>query len=185
MLKYLTGTALGAAMAFAFAAFNVEPPPILKAPARLKANIVATAVEGQLYDLDGDLAARERALEVYLKNRARDAVKLDGEAGHPFLTLLVRARARHEALELLAGWSAYDKVLAQPALRATLEHKYGSEDSDELKRVMLLEALDRKPLLKSWLAKTTVAATAENLRGLLRQAAAPLDEPIVSATNER
>jgi len=185
MLKYLTGTALGAALALGFAAFNLEPPAIMKAPAKLKADLIVSAIEGELYNLDGDLAARERAFEIYLKNRPRDAVKLDSEAGHPFLTLLVRAQARREAIQLLARWNAYETVLTQPALKAELERKHRTTNATALKQAMLLEALAGKSVLNAWLKKTAIPATPENLHGLLEDAAAPLDVPLANVMNER
>ena len=109
-----------------------------------------SAIEGQLYDVEGDMGARERALEIYFKSRPRDAVKLDAAAGHPFLTLLTHAQVQSEAAELLARWDAYDIVLAQPSLRAELQRKHQTTDALGLKQAMLFEAVDSKPLLKAW-----------------------------------
>jgi hypothetical protein len=180
MLKFLLGTALGAVLAFAFVRFNLEPPAILDLPEKVKKNVISTAVEGDLYDLARDVETRGRALEVYFKNRAGDAVKIDAAAGHPFLNALYRARAMREARQLNQQWTAYDKALEQPALRATLERKHGLTDSEALKRAMLFDALTRKPFLKLWLERGQTAVTPENLRDLLTETAkqpAPPVEP--------
>ena len=172
MLKFLIGTAVGAILSFAFVRFGLEPPAIVKLPDKLKANVVATVVEGELYDLAAEAAVRERALKVYFANRAGDAAKLDAAAGHPFLKALLRARARREAGQLNALWLAYDTALAQPALRATLEAKHGTAGTDDLKRAMLLDALDKKPFLKAWLTSEHATPETSNIRDLLKDTAA-------------
>ncbi len=82
MLKFFTGTALGALLAFVFVRFGLEPPAIVKMPEKLKANLVTTAVEADLYDLTAAGDVRERALRIYFDNRAGDAAKLDAKTGH-------------------------------------------------------------------------------------------------------
>ena len=168
MLKFFTDTALGALLAFVF---GLEPPAIVKLPEKLKANLVTTAVETDLYDLNATDDVHERALKIYFDNRAGDAAKLDAKAGHPFLAALHRERARREARKLLVAWDAYDDVLAQPALRATLERKHGLSDDDALKRAMLMDALGEEAFLKAWLKKERGQVTAKNARGVLIDAA--------------
>ncbi len=167
MLKFFTGTALGALLAFVFVRFGIEPPAIVKLPEKLKANLVTTAVEADLYDLNAADAVHERALKVYFDNRAGDAAKLDAAAGHPFLNLLHRARARREAAKLPGAWDAYDKVLAEPALRATLERKYRTTEDDALKRAMLMDALAKAPFLKAWLERGRGAVTREDVQEMV------------------
>ncbi len=171
MLKFFTGTALGALLAFVFVRFGLEPPAIVKLPEKLKANLVTTAVEADLYDLNAADDVQERALKIYFDNRASDAAKLDAKAGHPFLTALHRERAQREARKLMAAWSAYDEVLAQPALRATLERKYGATEDNALKRAMLMDALGKEAFLKAWLERGRGEATVENVREVLVEAA--------------
>lgn len=167
MLKFFTGTAMGALLAFVFVRFGLEPPAITKLPEKLKANLVTTAVEADLYDLNAADDVHERALKIYFDNRASDAAKLDAAAGHPFLTALHRERARREAAKLIAAWDAYDDVLAQPALRATLERKYGASDDDALKRAMLMDALGKEAFLKAWLERGHGAIAVETVRSVL------------------
>lgn len=171
MLKFIIGTAFGALLAFASVRLGIEPPEFLKLPERLKGNLVATAVDDDLYNLDNDQPTRTRALAVYFKNRAKDAAKLDETAGHPFLNALYRTRAVREARTLAALWTAYDKVLAKPDLRRTLETKYATSDGDALKRAMLQEALAKKPFLTAWLARNHAPPTTENVREAIDKAA--------------
>jgi len=175
MLKFFTGTAIGVLLAFVFVHYNWQPPAVLDLPEKLKKNVVSTAVEGDLYDLAADIETRERALEVYFKNRAGDAVKADAAAGHPFLDALYRARARREAGQVAGQWSAYDAALAKPALRGTLERKYGFNETDALKRAMLIDALNRKPFLKAWLEARATSVSSENVREVLRLTAKQSD----------
>ncbi len=177
MLKFLMGTALGAVLAFAFVRFNIEPPAILKLPEKLRGNLVSTSIESDLYDLSGDAATRLRALKVYFANRAQDAAKLDAATGHPFLNALHRERAAREAQQLSNLWSAYDEVLSKPALRSALEKKHGVTEPDDLKRAMLLEALNAKPFLKTWMSQNADPLTQNNLQDLLAKAAAKLQTP--------
>lgn len=167
MLKFFTGTALGAVLAFVFVRFGLEPPAITKLPDKLKANLVTTAVEADLYDLSAASDVQERALKVYFDNRAGDAAKLDAKAGHPFLAALHRERAQREARQLSAAWGAYDSVLAQPALRAALERKHGANEDDALRRAMLMEALGKKPFLKAWLERAHGEVTAATARDMI------------------
>lgn len=172
MLKFVLGVVFGALMSFLYVHFNIQMPAALQLPDMLKGNLVATATEATLYDLDADKAARGRALEVYFDNRAHDAAKIDTAFGHPFLTALHKERASRHARQLAMAWSGFDQVLAQDALRARLEAKHGTSDGEALKRTLLMEALERKPFLKRWLEKTTGPVTPDNLRDLLRAASA-------------
>jgi hypothetical protein len=167
MLKFLTGLATGVFFAVVFVRYDLALPAIFDLPDKVKKNVVSTAVEGDLYDLANDGPTRGRALAVYFKNRAGDAVKVDAAAGHPFLNALYHARASREARELGGQWTAYDKVLAKPALRATLKAKHGVSDTDALKRAMLWQAYGRKPFLKSWLEQKHGSVSVEALRDLL------------------
>lgn len=171
MLKFFVGTALGAVLSFVFVRFGLEPPAITKLPEKLKANLVTTAVEADLYDLNAADGVHQRALKIYFDNRAGDAAKLDAEAGHPFLNALHRARATREARTLNAAWGAYDQVLAKPALRATLERKYAVTDDAALKQAMLVDALAGKPFLKAWLERSHGEVTPANLQSLLVETA--------------
>lgn len=169
MLKFLLGTAVGVILALAFVRYNLELPAVFDLPEKVKKNVISTAVEGDLYDLARDERTRGRALEVYFKNRAGDAVKIDAAAGHPFLNALYRARATREARALAGQWTAYDAALAEPALRGTLEEKYSVSGTDGLKRAMLWQAFERRPFLKAWLEQRHAPVTSEKLRGLLTE----------------
>jgi hypothetical protein len=172
MLKFILGVVFGAVMSFVYVHYDIQLPSYLQMPDVLRGNLVATATEATLYDLDADNAAQQRALEMYFENRARDAVKVDTAFGHPFLTALHRERATRKARQLSMVWHAFGETLSKEALRSTLEKKYGTSDTDGLKRAMLMDALDRKPFLKRWLEKTSGPVTAENLRDLLKSASA-------------
>lgn len=184
MIKFVAGIVIGALLSFTYVRYGVELPAVLRLPDVLRGNLVATAVEQDLYDLDRTPAERTRALEVYFANRAGDAAALDADAGAPFLSALYRTRARREARQLLLAQTAHDGVLAKPALRAALERKHGTSDRDALKQLMLAEALEQKPFLKRWLAAQGVAATPETLvsalRTTARSGAGPLTERLKS-----
>lgn len=171
MLKFFVGTALGAILSFVFVRFGLEPPAITKLPEKLKANLVTTAVEADLYDLNAAAGVHERALKIYFDNRAGSAAKLDADAGHPFLAALHRDRATREARKLNAAWSAYDQLLAKATLRAALERKYGASEDEALKQAMLMDALAKQPFLKAWLERAHDEVTPANLRALLAEAA--------------
>ena len=173
MLKFLLGTAIGALLAFVFVRYDLEPPAILDVPEKVKKTVIATAVEGDLYDLSRDEETRTRALEVYFKTRASAAAKVDADAGHPFLKALYRGRASREARLLLAQSPAFDRALEQPALRRALEHKHAATEPDELKRAMLWEALARKPFLKAWLEQADTETTLETVQERLEAVAQP------------
>ena len=164
LLKFLIGVLAGAALSFGYVRYNVELPGILQLPDRARGNLISTAIEDQLYDLDADAATRRRALEIYLANRAADAALADAEAGHPFLSALHRARARREARQLLLALPAFDETLAKPALRSALERKHGTRDANVLKQRMLADALARKPFLKRWLEKAGRPTAGDGLR---------------------
>jgi hypothetical protein len=167
MLKFVLGVLLGAVMAFGYVRWNVQLPAILLLPEKLRGNIISTAAEADLYDLERGAEVRRRALEVLFANRPDYAARLDAEAGHPFLSALHRERAVREARQILIQWSAYQEVLAKPALRGALERKHGSSDPQVLKSAMLREALDKQPFLKSWLVRHTGAIVDDNLRATL------------------
>lgn len=168
MPKLFIAAAAGALLSFLFTQFGLD---FLRAPQRLKGNLISAATEAELYSFDADADKQTRALEVYFANRAQDAAALDTAAGHPFLKALQRARAAREARQLAGQWSAYDVALAQPDLRATLEAKHGVKEDEALKRAMLFAALDDKPFLRAWLETNIGEPDAENLRDQLSAAA--------------
>jgi hypothetical protein len=71
--KFLIGLIAGIAMAFGYVRWNVSPG-IMELPEKLRGNIVSTAIEGDLYDLDKPLDARRRALQACF----RSGISLDG-----------------------------------------------------------------------------------------------------------
>lgn len=176
MIRFFLGVLFGIAVAFGYVRYDIDLPGWLGLPDRLKGNIISTAAEVDLYDLERDAATRRRALETYFAHRATDAASVDAEAGHPFLNALYRRRAVHEARTLTAEWSAYESILAKPALRAELESRYGTSNDDTLKRRMLAASLDKKLFLKQWLAANGNSEDADQLSVLRRLAdqSAPL-----------
>ena len=172
MLKFIAGVVLGAVMSFFYVNHNVTLPAFLQLPQMLRGNLISTATEATLYDLDAKDEERARALEVFFGNRAADAARLDAAAGHPFVAALHRERAARQARQLSMSWGAFDEALAKDALRKTLETKHGTSDSEALKRAMLMDALERKPFLKQWLERANGPVRAETLRDLLKAASA-------------
>jgi hypothetical protein len=170
MLKFLVGVLIGVVLSVGFVRYGWAPPGLFSAPKTLQNNLVATAIEEELYDLDVGASAT-RALEVYFANRAGDAVALDAENGHPFLRALHQRRAQREARQLLATYAAYDKVLAQPALRAALVRKHGIGPDAALKRAMLGEDAARYPYLSRWLVRENGEVSPDELIEHLRATA--------------
>ncbi len=154
MLKFILGVLFGAGLAVGYVRYNVELPEYLQLTDKLRGNLVSTATEFELYDLDRDLATRRRALEIFFANRPEFAVDVDAAFGHPFLKSLYRRQAIRQARLLRGQWSAFDVALDKPALKERLEERYGTKDVEVLKRRMLAAALEKEhPFLKSWLQK--------------------------------
>lgn len=175
MLKFILGAVFGALVSILYVHYNLQLPAVMQVPDLLRGNFVATATESKLYDLDADEAGRMRALEVYFANRPHDAAKIDAAFGHPFLIALHRERASRKALQLSSAWGAFDKLLANPELRAKMSEKFATNDTETLKRTMLIERLDRQPYLKRWLEKngdSSGSVTSQNLYELLQAAKA-------------
>lgn len=172
MTRFVLGVVFGALAAIGYVRFDVVLPAWLQLPDLLRGNLVSTATESELYDLERDLTARSRALEVYFANRAREAARVDLEAGSPFLQALYRRRAAREARQLKGEWNAFDEVLAKPALRTAMERKLGTSDAEALKLQMLADALDRKPFLKRWLEQSAAPVARDSLPMLLDRLAA-------------
>jgi hypothetical protein len=153
MLKFILGVVFGAGLAIGYVKYNVELPEYLQLTEKLRGNLVSTATEGELYDLDRDIETRRRALEILFANRPDFAVEVDAEYRHPFLEALYRRKATRQARRLRSQWSAFDVGLSKPALRGKLETRHGTTDTETLKQRMLVAALDESyPFLKSWLA---------------------------------
>ena len=168
MGKFLIGLVVGIAAAFGYVRWNISPG-IMELPETLRGNIVSTAIEGDLYDLDKPLDTRRRALEVFFQNRAQFAASVDAEFAHPFLNALYRKRVIREARQLRGQWDAFDMALEKPALRETFEKKYGVSDDIALKQAMLLNAYQEKDFLKQWVAAHETAPTKAALLPLLKK----------------
>lgn len=169
MLKFLAGVLAGVLSSVAYVYFNVQLPPFLALPGHLKGDVVSAVADDTLYNLDADAMQQLRALETYFDNRAHDAAQLDADAGHPLLKALHRNRAIREARQVSMQWTAFDNVLAQPALRVALERRHGTTDVETLKRAMLLTAVEGKPFLKRWIETTSGPVLAENIREVLKE----------------
>ncbi len=167
MLKFLAGLVLGLAAAYAHVAWGPSGLSIFEIPDRLRGNLISSATESVLYDLDQPLEKRQRALEVLFQNRPAFAARVDSEFGNAFLRNLYRRRALREARELRLGWRAFDEALAKPALRAALERKHGTADTSALKRAMLMQAFRRKPFLVQWVARNVGPVREEALLDML------------------
>lgn len=172
MTRFVLGVVVGVLAAIGYVRFDLALPSWLQLPDMLRGNLVSTATESALYDLDPDPAVRTRALEVYFANRAREAAKVDAEAGSPFIQALHKSRAVREARQLTGEWSASSEVLTKPALREALERKLGTSDTGALKLQLLADALDRKPFIKSWLERHAAPLTRDGLPALLKRIAA-------------
>ncbi|MGF1651535.1 MAG: hypothetical protein ACFCUN_13915 [Hyphomicrobiaceae bacterium] len=171
MLRFLFGIALGAALSFSYVTWGGALFDVIGLPERLRGNIVSTASDGPLYELEQDPDTRRRALEVFFDHQAALAARIDAEAGHPFLTVLHVRRAGREATQLYAQWQAFDVALGKPGLREALERKHATTDAAALKREMLLEALDRQPFLKDWVARQYPGTTKDELVAVLAKIA--------------
>ena len=72
-------------------------------PETLRANLVSTAVESQIFDLSAAADVRRRALEIYIQSRPAHTAAVDAEMGHPLLAALQRRRAMIEARQMLTA----------------------------------------------------------------------------------
>lgn len=167
LLKFVAGIAVGAALAFGYVRWDLSLPKFLELPENLRGNLVSTAIESDLYDLEQPIALRRRALEVYFRNRAKDAAAIDAEFDHPFLKALYRKRAIRAARLLRLQWSAFDQALAKPALRKALAKRYGTNDLAALKQAMLQRGLNEKPFLKQWMKRHGEPIDAQRLLATL------------------
>lgn len=172
MAKFVIGILVGAALAFGYVRWGVDALGILALPDKLRGNLVSSATEVDLYSLDRSLETRRRALEVLFANRPEFAASVDAEFGHPFLEALYKARAIREARILRQQWDAFDAVLAKPALRDTLEKKYGVHETLSLKHRMLLSRLGDYPFLKQWIESRHQAPDENTLLATLNDIAA-------------
>jgi hypothetical protein len=167
MARFLIGLLLGIALAFGYVRWGISAPGIAQLPETLRSNIVSTAVEGELYDLDKPIELRRRALEVFLRNRAKFAVEVDADFSHPFLNALYLNRVIREARILRGYWSAFDKVIGKRALREAVEKQYGTNDETALKQAMLFEKFEEETFLAQWVARHEGKVTPEGLLPLL------------------
>lgn len=172
MAKFLIGLAVGIALAFGYVRWGISAPDVLEIPDKLRGNLVSTAVEGDLYDLEKPLDVRRRALEVFFQNRAQFAAEVDAEFSHPFLNALYLKRVIREARILRGYWSAFDKLLEQPALRKRLEETHGATEETALKQAMLFEKFQEEAFLKQWAAEHEDKVTPETLMPLLKKLSA-------------
>ena len=153
MGKFILGALFGMAMSYAYVWYDVRLPDWVELPDLVKRNLATAVVDDRLYDLEASSSQRRRALEVYFTNQGPRAAKLDAQLGHPFLEAIRKKRVHREARITRGLWSAYDKALAKPNIRARLEEKYGTTDSQTLKRRMLLAAVREKTFLNAWITR--------------------------------
>ena len=169
MLKFLLGVIAGALLSFGYVRYNVQLPEILQLGDRLRGNLISTAVEQDLYNLERPTETHRRALEVFFANRPADAAAIDARNGYPFLQRLHSRRAIRQARILSMQWSAFDAALSRPELRKVLERKHGTSSDVELKRAMLVDALDREPFLKQWLITQGEQINPQTLQDVLKK----------------
>lgn len=171
MLKFLAGLLFGTAMSLAYVHWHWQLPAVLQVPELVQRGVVAGAVGESLYDLESPLTQRRRALEIYFGTQPREAVEIDGTAGHPFLNLLYRRRVSREARQLLHARTAHRASLEKPALRQVLTRKHATDDEQVLLLRMLESALKEKEFLYSWMMKNRIAISGPALLDELRRLA--------------
>lgn len=171
MKQFIGGLMAGILLSLFYVHWGWRTPDILNLPKMLRGNIVSTSVDEILYDFRADPVERRRAQEVFFENRAKFASEIDQEYGNPFLGALQRHRAMHEARQLSSSLSANQEALKQPALRAALERKYATTETQSLLDRMAQESLSRQPYLMSWMDKEGLSVEARSLRGALARIA--------------
>jgi len=173
MLKFFLGTVLGAAMAFGYVRWDLDLPEFLQLPGMLKGNLVSTAVEGDLYDLDQPFKTRRRALEIFFQNRPKFAVSVDAEFGHPFLKVLYRKSVIRAARIIKAQGPALDRAFEKPELRKVLEKTHGTTDPELIRKRFLLAQFRKETFLVKWVEKNIGPVTEKNISSILQRLAEP------------
>ena len=153
-LRFLGGVLLGVIMTFVYVRYSWAMPDVVKIPGKITEAAIVTTAAMDLFSPQASDEVRQRAFSVVMSQQAVEFVAIDAELGSPLLEEILRREAVRETKLLKHQISAYDAVMDKPALRKAMERKHGATDDDEeLKRRMLLSAIDDEEFA-SWYIRT-------------------------------
>ena len=153
MWKFFGGVISGLALSVVYVWSGIAPPGWMELPDLFKKSLNAAVVDDAVIDPDTPVDTRVRAIEVYFANQAKRMAALEAQAGFPLTRMLRFQRVKRDAQVLRNEWRSFGKALDQPSVRKRLEAKHGAQDRDDIKRLMLIEALAKKKLLSGWLKR--------------------------------
>jgi len=167
MGKFIAGTLFGIVLSVSYVWYDVDLPDWIRLPEMFQSGLKAALTQDTLVAQDAPADQRLRALEVYFASQPKRAANLDRQLGHPHLNALTFAYVRRKARQLDTKWTAYQKGLDAPSIRAALVRKHGTSDDALLKRRMLLLDLLDQPHLHQWLTHHRTTPTVQNVRELI------------------
>ena len=154
VLRFLGGVVLGVIMTFAYVRYAWAMPDVAKIPGKITEAAIVSTAEIDLFNPNSSDDVRRRALSVVMSQTPDRFVEIDRQLGDPLLEEVLRREAVRKSRRLKHRMSAFDMALDKPALRMAMERKHGRvEDDEELKRRMLLSAIDDDDFV-SWYLRT-------------------------------
>ncbi len=150
-LKFLGGLGLGIVMTYAYTRYQWEMPAVVRLPAMVTSATISATADSDLYNWDLPFEVRQRAAAVIIGQNPDRFIELDNATDHVLLNEMVRQRALRRAMIQKTAWSAFDVALGKPALRKSLQRKYGGADDEQLKRNMLAARIAEDEILDGFL----------------------------------
>ncbi len=149
--KFLGGLAVGVVLTYAYTRYRWEMPAVVQLPATVTSSVISATADSDLYNWDLPFEVRQRAAAIILGQNPDRFVELDNATDHVLMYEMQRQRAVRLAMIAKQKFSAYQVALDKPALRERLERKYGTTESEQLKRQMLADDIAGDAILTGYL----------------------------------
>jgi len=164
--KFLSGAVAGAALSFLYLIYGYQPPVITKLldiPKEATALAMDIVAEEVLYNADAALADQQRVIAFKVGADPDFFREIDTATDNSFTNEVLRRRASRQANRLRISRTRFDKVLQYPALREHYEDRYKTNDPQQIKQHMFIDAIRKEPFLHQHLKKQFPGQTDEQL----------------------
>lgn len=155
-MQAIIGVIFGVILTYAFLEHDYQPPEVFGAVQKIQAFPEQILASAYIDSVQTSLPQKQRALAVLIKHDAGYFQRLDSSCDH-CLTRAAIARVGERKLQLLEGYRrAVESRLdldKHQALKAYLQRKYQSDDTEVIKRAMLVEQMRSDPVTYQALKK--------------------------------
>lgn len=165
--RFIVGVLLGVATTAMYVKFDEKLPGFLQLGSKVNSAAIVTTAEADLFNPKAAHDVRRRALSVALSQQPDVILEIDQQLDGALLEEYLRREAVRRAKQKKQLMGTYDTALKQNAVRRRLEARWGTTDTESLKRAMLLGDVNDDAFLIAYLKQRFPKALPERITDLV------------------